>query len=141
MPIFRLFLLVFCLASSASLFAQAKDSAGVIIAEKRVIVEETIPAFSYHGKGISEFIIDNLNYPKSAIENGIEAKIVVDFVVDTLGRVVNVTSREDGNARLQALVDEAIRVIKASSGYWKPGYTNGKKVKVKMRIPITYKLE
>jgi protein TonB len=82
-----------------------------------------------------------LNYPKSAVENGIEAKIVVDFVVDTSGRVVNVTSREDGNARLQALVDEAIRVIKASSGYWKPGYTNGKKVRVKMRIPITYKLE
>jgi TonB family protein len=141
MQIFRLFLLVFCFAWSASLFAQAKDSAGVIIADKIVTVAETIPAFSYHGKGISEFIIDNLNYPKSAVENGIEAKIVVDFVVDTSGRVVNVTSREDGNARLQALVDEAIRVIKASSGYWKPGYTNGKKVRVKMRIPITYKLE
>jgi protein TonB len=141
MQIFRLFLLVFCLGSSTSLFAQAKDSVGVITAEKRVIVEETIPAFSYHGKGISEFIIDNLNYPKSAIENGIEAKIVVDFVVDTLGRVVNVTSREDGNARLQALVDEAIRVMKSSSGYWKPAYINGKKVRMKMRIPITFKLE
>ena len=141
MQIFRLFLLVFCLASSASLFAQANDSAGAIIADKTVAFAETIPAFSYHGKGISEFIVDNLNYPKSAVKNGIEAKIIVDFVVDTLGRVSNVMSKDDGNARLQALVDEAIRVLKLSSTYWSSGYSNGKKVRMRMRIPIAFTLE
>jgi len=141
MQIFRIFLLVFCFASGESIFAQTNDSDGVIIADKIVAVAETIPAFSYHGKGISEFIVDNLNYPKSAIKNGIEAKIIVDFVVDTLGRVSNVISKDDGNARLQALVDEAIRVLKLSSTYWSSGYSNGKKVRMRMRIPITFKLE
>jgi protein TonB len=141
MQIFRLFLLVFCLASSASLFAQANDSAGVIKDERIVAVAETIPAFSYNGKDISQFIVDNLNYPKSAIKNGIQAKIIVDFVVDTLGRVSNVMSKDDGNARLQALVDEAIRVLKLSSTYWSSGYSNGKKVRMRMRIPIAFTLE
>jgi protein TonB len=123
------------------LFAQAKDSSELTTDEKIVYVAEIIPAFSYNGKGISEFIIDNLKYPQIAIDRGIEAKVIVDFVVDTLGRVTNVVSMDNGNARIQVLVDEAIRVMKSSSGYWKPGYTNGKKVRMKMRIPITFKLE
>lgn len=141
MQVFRIVLVLVVFASNACLFAQAKDSVGVIKDEKVVTVAETIPAFSYNGKGISEFIMDNLKYPQLCIDNGIEAMIVVDFVVDTMGRVLLVTSRDEGKERVKLLVEEAIRVIKATSGYWKPGYTNGKKVRMKMRIPITFKLE
>ena len=123
------------------LFAQAKDTVSLGADEKIVSVAETIPAFSYKGKGISEFIMDNLKYPQTAIDNGIEANIIVDFVVDTMGRVLYVVSKDNGTARIQALVDEAIRVVKATSGYWTPGYTNGKKVRMRMRIPITFKLK
>ena len=137
----RVVLAIFVFASGSTLFAQAKDSSELTIDEKIVYVAEIIPAFSYNGKGISEFIIDNLKYPQIAIDRGIEAKVIVDFVVDTLGRVTNVVSVDNGNARTQVLVDEAIRVMKSSSGYWKPGYTHGKKVRMKMRIPITFKLE
>ena len=73
--------------------------------------------------------------------NEIEGKVMVDFVVDTLGRVVHVTSRDADNARIKPLVDEAIRVIKLSSNHWMPGMLNGRKTAVKMRIPITFKLE
>jgi len=141
MPMLRVVLAIFVFASGSTLFAQAKDSSELTTDEKIVYVAEIIPAFSYNGKGISEFIIDNLKYPQIAIDRGIVAKIIVDFVVDTLGRVTNVVSVDNGNARIQVLVDEAIRVMKSSSGYWKPGYTNGKKVRMKMRIPITFKLE
>jgi protein TonB len=141
MPMLRVVLAIFVFASGSTLFAQAKDSSELTTDEKIVYVAEIIPVFSYNGKGISEFIIDNLKYPQIAIDRGIEAKVIVDFVVDTLGRVTNVVSVDNGNARIQVLVDEAIRVMKSSSGYWKPGYTNGKKVRMKMRIPITFKLE
>ena len=141
MPIIRFVLAVVLFASGSTLCAQTKDSASAAKVEHVVYVAETIPYLSYNGKGISEFIMDNLKYPQIAIDRGIEAKIIVDFVVDTLGRVTNVVSMDNGNARIQVLVDEAIRVMKSSSGYWKPGYTNGKKVRMKMRIPITFKLE
>jgi len=141
MPIRSIVLAIFIFASISTLFAQAKDSSGVIKDEHSVFVAETIPVFSYNGKGISEFIIDNLKYPQKAIDQGIEAMVIVDFIVDTMGRVTNVVSKDNGNARIQVLVDEAIRVMKSSSGYWKSGYTNGKKVRMKMRIPITFKLE
>jgi protein TonB len=141
MKAFRIVSLIVFISSSSVLFAQAKDSLSLGADEKIVSVSETIPAFSYKGKGISEFIMDNLKYPQTAIDNGIEANIIVDFVVDTMGRVLYVVSKDNGNARKQILVDEAIRVIKATSGYWKPGYTNGKKVRMRMRIPITFKLD
>jgi protein TonB len=141
MPIFRAVLALFVFASGSTLFAQVKDSSGAIQDEHRVYVAETIPYLSYNGKGISQFIMDNLKYPQKAIDQGIEAMVIVDFIVDTMGRVTNVVSKDNGNARIQDLVDEAIRVIKSSSGYWKPGYTNGKKVRMRMRIPITFKLE
>ena len=141
MKAFRIVSLVVFTSSSSVLFAQAKDSVSLGADEKIVSVAETIPAFSYKGKGISEFIMENLKYPQTAIDNGIEANIIVDFVVDTMGRVLYVVSKDNGNARKQILVDEAIRVIKATSGYWKPGYTNGKKVRMRMRIPITFKLD
>ena len=141
MKAFRIVSLIVFISSSSVLFAQAKDTVSLGADEKIVSVAETIPAFSYKGKGISEFIMDNLKYPQTAIDNGIEANIIVDFVVDTMGRVLYVVSKDNGNARKQILVDEAIRVIKATSGYWKPGYTNGKKVRMRMRIPITFKLE
>ena len=141
MKAFRIVSLIVFISSSSVLFAQAKDSVSLGADEKIVSVSETIPAFSYKGKGISEFIMDNLKYPQTAIDNGIEANIIVDFVVDTMGRVLYVVSKDNGNARKQILVDEAIRVIKATSGYWKPGYTNGKKVRMRMRIPITFKLD
>ncbi len=141
MKAFRIVSLIVFISSSSVLFAQAKDSVSLGADEKIVSVAETIPAFSYKGKGISEFIMDNLKYPQTAIDNGIEANIIVDFVVDTMGRVLYVVSKDNGNARKQILVDEAIRVIKATSGYWKPGYTNGKKVRMRMRIPITFKLD
>ena len=141
MKAFRIVSLIVFISSSSVLFAQAKDTVSLGADEKIVSVAETIPAFSYKGKGISEFIMDNLKYPQTAIDNGIEANIIVDFVVDTMGRVLYVVSKDNGNARKQILVDEAIRVIKATSGYWKPGYTNGKKVRMRMRIPITFKLD
>ena len=141
MKAFRIVSLIVFISSSSVLFAQAKDTVSLGADEKIVSVAETIPAFSYKGKGISEFIMDNLKYPQTAIDNGIEANIIVDFVVDTMGRVLYVVSKDNGNARKQILVDEAIRVIKATSGYWKPGYTKGKNVRMRMRIPITFKLE
>lgn len=141
MKALRIVSLIVFTSTSSLLFAQAKDSASLGVDEKIVSVAETIPAFSYKGRGISEFIMENLKYPQTAIDNGIEANIIVDFVVDTMGRVLYVVSKDNGNARKQILVDEAIRVIKATSGYWKPGYTKGKKVRMRMRIPITFKLE
>ena len=141
MPVFRVVLAFVAFASGSTLFAQTKDSVGIIKDEHRVFVAETIPYLSYKGKGISQFIIDNIRYPQTAFDNGIEAMVIVDFNVDTMGVVTNVASKDDGNARIQALVDEAIRVVKATSGYWTPGYTNGKKVRMRMRIPITFKLK
>ena len=48
---------------------------------------------------------------------------------------------EEVEAAAKILENEAIRVVKLSSGSWTPGEQRGKKVRVKYHIPITFRLQ
>lgn len=82
------------------------------------------------------YLQENLKYPVSAKEKGIEGLVAVAFIV-----------REDGSITDAAVLrgigggcdEEALRVIK-ESGTWTPGKLDGKAVPVRMRLPIKFKL-
>lgn len=141
MQVFRIVLVLLAFASNACLFAQAKDSVGVLKDEKVVTVVETIPAFSYNGLSIAEFVAKNLKYPQAMIDQNREANIHVYFTIDTNGLVSNVIAKEQDNASLQVFVQEAVRVVKLTSNHWLPGRMNGKKVKMRLNLPINFRLE
>ncbi len=88
--------------------------------------------------GFREYIRDNLNYPQIALENGISGKVLVQFVVDQKGNVIDVQVVRGVDASLD---NEALRLIKSSSGLWVPGKQREKAVKVKFTFPITFKLQ
>jgi len=67
---------------------------------------------------------------------GIEGKVFVQFIVDKAGNITNVTAVKGIGAGCD---EEAVRVIKGSPK-WKPGKQRGKAVKVRMILPITFKL-
>jgi protein TonB len=83
------------------------------------------------------WIKDHLKYPPTAQENGIEGKVIVQFVVGKDGHV-----RDAVIARsLDRSCDkEALRVVSAMPR-WIPGKQNGKEVSVKYTLPITFKLQ
>jgi periplasmic protein TonB len=82
------------------------------------------------------FIQSQVVYPETAILNGTEGVVYVQFVVDELGEVSNVkTVKGIGDGCDQ----EAMRVVRKLNG-WKPGKNNGKAVKVFFNIPIRFKL-
>ncbi len=85
-----------------------------------------------------EYIRDNLNYPQIAINNGISGKVFIQFVVDQKGNVVDVQVTRGVDS---ALDNEAVRLIKSSSGMWTPGKQREKPVKVRYTFPITFKLQ
>jgi protein TonB len=83
-----------------------------------------------------EYVAKNLKYPSDAREAGIEGKVFVQFVVDTDGKITTVQAvRGIG----YGCDEEAVRVI-SGSDKWKPGMKDGKVVKVRMILPITFKL-
>ena len=77
-----------------------------------------------------------IRYPEIAKKAGVEGRVIVQFVVDEQGRVVDpVVVRGIG----AGCDEEAVRAV--SQARFKPGRQRGKPVKVKMSLPITFKLK
>jgi len=83
------------------------------------------------------FIAQNTNYPQICIDNNIEGKVFVDFVVDKKGCVTNAKIKRGVD---QALDAEALRVVNSLLDFI-PGKQREKPVKVTMTVTINFKLE
>jgi len=78
----------------------------------------------------------NLQYPQEALSIKAQGPVVVDFVIDSTGRVTDpVVTRGLG----YGCDAEAIRVISLMPN-WIPGMQDGKPVAVKMTIPIMFQI-
>lgn len=100
----------------------------------KVEVESKYPG---EGPAWARFLNKNLanNYPQDAIDNGIQGKVEIMFIVDSLGNVSNV----EAVSGPKELWDAAVKVIK-KSGKWEPAIQNGRHVKSYKRQPIVFKL-
>ena len=78
-----------------------------------------------------------LKYPESAVRNGIQGRVTVDFIIEKDGRVTDVRVIRGVDEELDA---EAVKVV-AASPKWKPGRVNGNKVRTSMSIPVEFRLE
>ena len=78
-----------------------------------------------------------MKYPPVAEENGIQGRVVVTCVIDHDGSVTDVKVVKGVDPSLDK---EALRVVK-SMPKWEPGRQNGKTVRVKYSIPLTFSLQ
>ena len=100
------------------------------------IVEE-MPTFPGGEAKLMEYIGQNIQYPQSAIETGVQGRVFVGFVVETDGSISNVkTLRGVGGG----CDEEAERVVK-SMPKWKPGRHHDKNVRVSYMLPVNFKLQ
>ena len=77
-----------------------------------------------------------ITYPAIAKKANVEGRVIVQFVVDEQGNVINpVVVRELG----AGCDEEALKAV--SQAKFKPGKQRGQPVKVKMSLPITFKLK
>ncbi len=90
--------------------------------------------------GISKFyayVGKNVKYPPMAAENNIQGKVFLSFVVEKNGELTDIQLA--GKKLGGGTDEEAMRVLKASPR-WTPGIQNGKPVRVKYNIPISFTL-
>ena len=85
---------------------------------------------------LERWVYPYLKYPRYAQENGIQGRVLVDFVVDEKGQVTDVKIVRGVHASLD---EEALRVVSASPK-WRPGRRHGKKVKVALTIAVDFRL-
>ncbi|WP_338763235.1 energy transducer TonB [Bernardetia sp. ABR2-2B] len=100
------------------------------IVEEPAIFEGGMDAFY-------KYVAKNINYPKQAKRQGIEGKVFLQFVVDKDGSVTAIKVAKGVGFGLD---EEAKRVL-SECPKWKPARQRGQIVKVRMSIPIMFKLD
>lgn len=98
---------------------------------------EQQPEFPGGTQAMYKWLSDHINYPAVAAEEGVQGKVIVEFVVSKTGAVENVRVLR---GRHPALDKEAVRVVKAMPK-WNPGRNNSNPVKVTYTLPVTFKLQ
>lgn len=78
-----------------------------------------------------------LRYPKESVQNGVQGRVLVDFIINAKGEVTDVKVIKGVS---EALDEEAVRVVSASPN-WRPARMRGKKVKCEMSLYIDFKLQ
>lgn len=97
---------------------------------------ENMPVFPGGEAALMMFIRDNISYPPEAEEKNIQGKVIVQFVVDTVGQVGEVKVVRSVDAELDK---EAVRVVKTIPRFI-PGTRLGKPVNVWYTLPVNFKL-
>ena len=100
-------------------------------------IVEVMPSFKGGDLNkFSDWVRKRTNYPQAAIENRIEGKVYVTFVIETDGSVTNVTVVKG----VDPLIDkEAVRTIQ-SSPKWSPGLQRGQAVRVRCSMALNFAL-
>lgn len=99
-------------------------------------VVEQMPEFPGGQEAMMKYLSESVKYPKEASKDGIQGRVVVQFVVEKDGSISEVEVIKKVNEHLDA---EAIRVVNAMPK-WKPGKQKGEPVRVKFTLPVTFRL-
>ncbi len=87
---------------------------------------------------MNQFIANNLVYPPIAVEEGIDGRVTVEFVVEPDGSIkrssIKILSRPIGFG----LEEEAINVVLKMSGMWEAAEQRDRPVRMRFRLPVRY---
>ena len=86
---------------------------------------------------LEKWVYVYLRYPETALSDGVHGRVIVEFVVEKDGSVTNVRATKYPDSEL---ADEAVKVVSASPK-WKPALLGKEKVRVKMSVPVEFKLK
>lgn len=100
-------------------------------------VVEQMPEFPGGAVEMMKFLSENVKYPEAAMKAGTQGRVLATFIVEADGTVTNIKVVKKVSDEIDA---EAVRVIKAMPK-WKPGMQNGKVVRVKYTIPVSFRLQ
>ena len=118
---------------------EKKTEAVVEVIRDEVVEVDEDATFPGGQAAYAAFLQKNFRYPEIAIDEGIQGKCWVTFVVDKNGNVSDVRVAK-GIAGCPECDREAVRVMQLVPK-WTPGKLNGKPMKSKKSQPIVFKLE
>lgn len=97
---------------------------------------QVLPEFVGGNQAMKRYLQTQIHYPKVAMEMGVEGKVVVSFVVRPDSSISTIRIHKSLGFGCD---EEALRVVEEMPK-WMPAQQNGKKVPVKLLLPISFQL-
>jgi TonB family protein len=97
-------------------------------------IVEQMPQFPGGPQGMFRFLSETVKYPEKAKKAGLSGRVIVTFIVEKDGSISHPEITKGISEELDA---EALRVVSAMPK-WVPGRQNGKAVRVKYILPVTF---
>lgn len=98
---------------------------------------EDMPSFPGGEKALMQYIKDNTYYPEEMCEGAAQGRVMVGFIINEDGSISDVKV-------LRSLTPEcdevAVKIVKGMPK-WNPGKQNGKAVKTKYTVPVSFRTE
>ena len=118
----------------ATSLSMASDTAETKSGKEFPCIPETFPQFPGGHIALVEYLSKNIKFPKEKEKENVRARVVASFTVDKDG---SITDAKIVRSQGEAFDNEALRVINGMPK-WIPGMQNGKAVRVKYNLPITF---
>ena len=106
-------------------------------AHKIYDVVEKMPEFPGGKEALKSYVASSIKYPAEAEKAGIQGRVHTAFIVEKDGRVTGARAMTSVDPQLDA---EALRIIR-NMPKWTPGMQDGKPVRVKYLVPVTFRLD
>ncbi|GAD06266.1 energy transducer TonB [Porphyromonas crevioricanis] len=103
---------------------------------KVFMIVEQQPEFPGGTAALMKWLSSNVRYPEIAIENNIQGRVIVSFVVEKDGSTTDVKVVRGVDP---ALDKEAVRLA-SSMPKWTPGKQRGKPVRTRFTLPVAFQL-
>lgn len=136
----RTLLLLLFISSFGMVVGQVNNITEIHIVSDEDYVDDApdiMPEYPGGVNAIMTFLGNNIVYPNKAVEENIQGKVIVKFIVDKSG---NVSTPEVINSVHPLLDAEALRVVRLLKGFT-PGMKNGCAVNTWYTLPINFKLQ
>jgi protein TonB len=95
---------------------------------------EQMPSFKGN---VQQWLQSNITYPAVAAENGIQGRVIVELTIEEDGSVSNVHVIRSVDPLLDR---EAVNVVERMPK-WNPGSKYGQPIKVKITLPVPFRLQ
>lgn len=107
--------------------------------EEQVIfdVVESMPEFPGGQAALMQYLAKNIKYPTISQESGTQGRVIVQFVVNRDGGIVDAKVVRSVDPYLDK---EALRVV-GTMPKWTPGKQRNKPVRVKYTLPVMFRLQ
>jgi len=99
-------------------------------------IVETMPEFPGGQQKLMDYLSNNIRYPTSARESGIQGTVYLGFIVNEVGDIEDIQVMRGLDSSINQAAISAVEQMPK----WTPGKQKGERVKVKYTMPIRFTL-